>query len=306
MQAKHPCLEGWLSRAVVGIVFQLCQRRALSCWPKMERKAEAQQEPRRKRPSGLDTINMMQIRMPKADVSPMKKRLIEACSDPLNCGFNVTLHIYDLGPFSKWFVNSWNNPKETGFGAFHVGVEVLGVEWSFQAMLDCGDDHTMTGVMCHTPKSHPRHVYRESVWLGGSTLCANEICNVLARLERDWPASSYHFLSHNCTDFAEALSSCLDVPNQFPSWAHGLAKGLGKSDPAGKGVQPPWWLPSFVTGCCNSGGSCASESCAAVDSASGLAIKSARDGKTGKVTAPHLPGCGEICLASRSREGIAT
>jgi len=240
----------------------------------MERKAE---EESRREPNGHETINMMQIRMPKADVSPMKKRLVEACSSPTNSGFDVYIHIYDLGPFSKWFVNAWHNPKESGFGAFHVGVEVLGVEWSFQAMLDCGAEDTMTGVMCHTPKSHPRHVYRESVCLGASNLCANEICNVLARLERDWPARSYHFLSRNCTDFAEALSSRLDVPNTFPAWAHGLAKGLATSDNCKQGSQPPWWLPRFMTACCNTGGSCASQSCT---------TRSAEDIKAEKVAAP--------------------
>jgi hypothetical protein len=228
----------------------------------MERKAEQESPSTRETNNGIETINMMQIRMPKADVSPMRKKLQEACSTATSC-FDVYLHVYDLGPLSKWFVNSWNDPKASGLGAFHVGIEVLGVEWSFQAMIDCGDDNTMTGVMCHTPKSHPRHVYRESVWLGGSPLCANEICNVLARLEKDWPARSYHFLSHNCTDFAEALSKGLNVPNHFPSWCHGLAKGLFADTAAagvGKSDKSPWWLPSALTACCASGGSCASGS----------------------------------------------
>merc|ERR1719158_630491 len=187
----------------------------------------------------------------------MKKRLAQACSNGMHSsGFDVWLHVYDLGPVSKWFLNSWNS-RETGFGAFHCGVEVLGVEWSFQAMIDCETDE-MTGVMCHTPKSHPRHVYRESIWLGGSPLCANEICNVLARLERDWPARSYHFLTHNCTDFAETLATCLHVPHPFPSWAHGLAKGLATKDDGNK-ENSSWWLPNALGACCGSQ-SCGSES----------------------------------------------
>merc|ERR1719353_723542 len=254
----------------------------------MERKAE--QESASEANNGIETINMMQIRMPKADVSPMRKKLQEACNTSTSC-FDVYLHVYDLGPFSKWFVNSWNDPKESGFGAFHVGIEVLGVEWSFQAMIDCGDDNTMTGVMCHTPKSHPRHVYRESIWLGGSPLCANEICNVLARLERDWPARSYHFLSHNCTDFAEALCECLALPTPFPAWAHGLAKGLVKKE--GQSAKAPWWLPSGVNAVF---GSCGSNSCASEMCTSDL--------KHGKVTMPCgaslVPGCDELYLAPKN------
>merc|ERR1712070_711403 len=127
----------------------------------------------------FDPTRQMQVRMLKTEASPMKKRLQAACSMQ-SAGFDVWLHIYDLGHLSKWILNGWGS-KENGLGAFHCGVEVLGVEWSFQAMIDCETDE-MTGVMCHTPKSHPRHVYRESIWLGGSPLCANEICNVLARL----------------------------------------------------------------------------------------------------------------------------
>jgi len=184
------------------------------------------------------------------DVSPIKKKLAEACSH-VNTGFDVWLHIYDLGPLSKWMINSWSS-KQSGLGMFHCGVEVLGVEWSFQAMLDC-ETEEMTGVMCHTPKSHPRHVYRESVWLGDSPLCANEICKLLARLERDWPAMSYHFLRHNCTDFAEALSSALNVPTPYPSWTHGIAKGLLGSDKENRENTPdasPWWLPNALAAAC--------------------------------------------------------
>merc|ERR1711966_174975 len=83
-----------------------------------------------------------------------------------------------------------------------------------------------------------------------------QICNVLARLEREWTARSYHFLTHNCTDFAEALSKSLDLPIPFPSWAHGLAKGIAKKD--GSTASAPWWIPSPLVGCCAN--SCASQS----------------------------------------------
>jgi hypothetical protein len=253
----------------------------------MEKKAESGS---RNRSGSVDAINMMQIRMLKADASPMKKRLVQACSHGMNSArFDVWVHIYDLGPMSKWLINTWNT-RESGLGAFHCGVEVLGVEWSFQAMIDCETDE-MTGVMCHTPKSHPRHVYRESIWLGGSPLCANEICNVLARLERDWPARSYHFLSHNCTDFAEALCECLALPTPFPAWAHGLAKGLVKKE--GQSAKAPWWLPSGVNAVL---GSCGSNSCASEMCTSDL--------KHGKVTMPCgaslVPGCDELYLAPKN------
>lgn len=290
------CLQGVSEAAKLGaasglsllhhtvVVFSFSLPRALPCFPRtatvMETKAQRESRPHEMN-SGIDTINTMQIRMLKADASPMKKRLAEACSNGMRCsGFDVWLHIYDLGPLSKWFLNNWN-AREGGFGAFHCGIEVLGVEWSFQAMIDCETDE-MTGVMCHTPKSHPRHVYRESICLGGSPLCANEICNVLARLERDWPARSYHFLTHNCTDFAEALAQSLNVPTPFPRWAHGLAKGFSK----GAGAKAAWWLPSAFAGCA----SCASECC-----------RSEADSKVRMpCSASVMPGCNELILAPKT------
>merc|ERR1719454_1688277 len=111
--------------------------------------------------------------------------------------------------------------------------------------------------MCHMPKTNPLHVYRESIWLGFSPLSANEIWNVLAKLGKDWPAGSYHFLTHNCTDFAETLAVSLDVPHSFPSWAHGLAKGIAKKD---DGNRPNiGWLQPLLGGCCGSQ-SCAHDS----------------------------------------------
>lgn len=164
-------------------------------------------------------------------------------------GFDVVLHVYDIGPLSKWILNSWSG-HENGLGVFHCGVEVLGIEWSFQAMMDCDESDDMTGVVCHKPKSHPRHVYRESVCLGTSPLTATEICNILSGLERDWQARTYHFLYHNCTDFAEALAIGLGAPDPFPNWAHGMAKGgLAK-------IPIPTKNQGLIPLCCGSWTSC--------------------------------------------------
>jgi hypothetical protein len=202
----------------------------------------------RSRMAPADPPLNMNVRMLKADASPTKRKLTEACGSHSK-GYDVWLHVYDLGHITKWLLNNWS-PRETQLGAFHCGVEVLGVEWSFQAMVDC-EAEDMTGVMCHTPKQHPRHVYRESVWLGSSPLGANEICNVLAKLEKSWPARSYHFLNHNCTDFAEALSNSLAV-QPFPTWTHGIAKGLLKGVAATEPSDRPWWFFGMNPGSCAS------------------------------------------------------
>lgn len=144
-------------------------------------------------------------------------------------GIAVMLHIYDLGPVAKWTLNG--NAQNTGIGVFHCGVELLGIEFSFQAIFNSHEHSEVTGIVCHTPRSHPRHVYRESIPLGASSLCLAEIESLMAQLKKAWPASSYHFLNRNCIDFAETFTAGLGVPEPFPKWAHGLAKGLLQRTP---------------------------------------------------------------------------
>merc|ERR1712107_335475 len=48
---------------------------------------------------------------------------------------------------------------------------------------------------------------------------------LLADFGENWPASAYHFLYNNCTDFAAAFVAALQVPYEFPEWVHGVAKG---------------------------------------------------------------------------------
>lgn len=139
-------------------------------------------------------------------------------------GYPVWLHVYDLGPVTKWALNSW-----TLEGAFHVGIEVLGVEFSFQAVASCTkEDDKTSGLTWHHPKAHPRHVYRESIWMGSSTLSIPEIGRLLEGLEKIWLARDYHCLRNNCTDFASTLTQGLKVPQPFPAWVHGIAKGFLK------------------------------------------------------------------------------
>lgn len=167
--------------------------------------------------------------------------------------FPVWLHVYDLGPISKLLINSWalNSRDSSCLGIFHVGIEVLNVEFSFQAMADCGEDDNITGLTWHNPKSHPRHVYRESVCLGNSALDVKQVGNLLEKLEKEWTARSYHCLKQNCVDFAEHFATCLGAPLAFPKWAHGLAKNLASRD-----MVPPEpavrFLPCSWGSCSNS------------------------------------------------------
>jgi len=193
---------------------------------------------------------------PKPSASPIRTRRP-------GTPFPVWLHVYDLGPISKLLINSWalTSRDSSCLGIFHVGIEVLNVEFSFQAMADCGEDDNITGLTWHNPKSHPRHVYRESVCMGNSALDVKQVGNLLEKLEKEWMARIYHCLTKNCVDFAEHFATCLGAPLPFPKWAHGLAKNLASRD-----LVPPEpaarYLPCSWGSCSNSQsvGSCSSQS----------------------------------------------
>lgn len=137
----------------------------------------------------------------------------------------MLVHVYDLGPLTKWTLNCWAT-DESHIGAFHCGVEVMGLEFSFQAVPGSKEGADVSGLTWHEPKSHPRHIYRESISLGLSPLGAFEISELLEGLERRWLARSYNCFSCNCTDFAAILVAGLKVPEPFPAWIHGIAKRL--------------------------------------------------------------------------------
>mmetsp|Transcript_93776 Transcript_93776/g.146423 ORF Transcript_93776/g.146423 Transcript_93776/m.146423 type:complete len:258 (-) Transcript_93776:7-780(-) len=147
-------------------------------------------------------------------------------------GIDVWLHIYDLGHFSKWLLNIWASKEDApAVGAFHVGIEVCGVELSYEALIDDGSDPDRSGVWAHEPKRNPGYVYRESLCLGPTRLDLRDIQEIVSGLSKAWMARSYHYVSHNCVDFAEACVLALQAPMPFPQWVHGVAKGILKHTP---------------------------------------------------------------------------
>jgi len=198
--------------------------------------------------------------MPSASKSKLEK---SAGAEVGTDGFPVWLHVYDLGVLSKWMLNTW--AKLGNNGAFHCGIEVINVEWCFQALTNCEDDDARTGVACHRAREHPRHMYRESVWLGKTPLSASEIRQLLLELEKSWLASSYHFVQRNCVDFAENLHRQLRVPQPFPPWVRGCSKGLLQHTPFA--YQDAKLSPWFAS-CSSSEGEVLS--CASLESAGAL------------------------------------
>jgi hypothetical protein len=173
-------------------------------------------------------------------------------------GFEVWIHIYDLGPWSKWVLNKWvMRTAGPTVGAFHVGVEVCGVELAYQALMGESD---RTGVWAHEPRRNPAHVYRESVFLGRTPMALAEIQELVSDMSCHWLAKSYHYVNKNCVDFAEEFVTRLRTPLTFPRWTHGLAKGFLLHTPLASVESKllPKWCGSCTS--CESG-SCESQPC---------------------------------------------
>merc|ERR1719410_289265 len=133
----------------------------------------------------------------------------------------VWLHVYDLNPLTRHL--NGLILRDANLGAFHCGVEVLGVEWSFQGFHGAWDDPTISGVVWNGPRLHPAFPYRESVALGHTPLGPEAISKVLDQLRREWSASSYHLVSHNCLGFAEEFANAPGVSKILPMWVRGAS-----------------------------------------------------------------------------------
>lgn len=173
-------------------------------------------------------------------------------------GNDVWIHIYDLGPWSKWMLNSWVGKPTDGSagvptaGAFHAGIEVCGIEIAYQASRDENSgDVSKSGVWAHEPTKNPSHVYRESQCLGRSPMCVREIQQLVNEMTVLWLAKSYHYVNNNCVDFAEAFAKGLRTPQPFPMWVHGLAKGFLQHTPLSS-IEAKFMPKSCGSGSCAS------------------------------------------------------
>jgi len=148
----------------------------------------------------------------------------------------VTLNVYDLG--TSGAVRALNRVlRDFGSGAFHCGVEVLGHEWSYG---HCG-------IVSSPPRDCMGHNFSEAVTMGMTNLALKDICKMVRMLEKDWSASKYDIMTHNCCHFGNQL--CLDLGvGSVPSWVMRLANtGSSVSSMAGlmtAGLRPCCCVPS--------------------------------------------------------------
>lgn len=138
-------------------------------------------------------------------------------------GLPVRLHIYDASRqdgiqlFNRVFAHESAPMKFCGI--FHAGVEVNGLEWSF----DYQPREYVPGVSCVLPRMHQQHTYRETIVLQHSRLSAVAISNVISQMLEEYPGHDYDLLRRNCCHFADDLCQRLGVGG-IPPWVHRLAR----------------------------------------------------------------------------------
>lgn len=138
-------------------------------------------------------------------------------------GLQVRLHIYDclrsepLRALNNVFSYETSSLKLGGI--FHAGVEVGGLEWSF----DYQSDHSKPSVSCSLPKTLTQHRYRQTILLGRTELSEDHVADVISQLALEFPASEYDALHKNCYIFADELVSRLGL-GAIPAWVHRFAR----------------------------------------------------------------------------------
>lgn len=140
-------------------------------------------------------------------------------------GTDVALSVYVLSGASV--LNKVTELAGIG-GAYHVGVEIFCLEWSF------GWSPHGTGVHNVYAGCSEGGTFKERVLLGQTPCSPSEVIAILAELREAWPGTSYHLLRRNCAHFSMELVSRLKV-RQFPDWVNSLASLID-------------WLTAWVDG----------------------------------------------------------
>jgi len=126
-------------------------------------------------------------------------------------GTPVLLNVYDLTPVNDYLY--W-----LGFGVFHSGIEVHGMEYGFGA-----HDFSSSGVFEVESKCCPGFVYRKTVWLGTTELSREEFRSFIETLAGKYHGNTYHLISKNCNHFTDDVCKNL-TGKPIPGWVNRLAR----------------------------------------------------------------------------------
>jgi hypothetical protein len=157
----------------------------------------------------------------------------------------VKLHVYDLladdtqldvwgchFPLGQVF-NAFNSSLHSiGTGAYHVGLEINGVEYAYGANSTRGS----TGIFTCMPKSSPGYQFRTTIDFGNRVVMkySNDAGNkneeavdgreIVQKMATEYLGTDYDLLRKNCCTFAYDVCIRLGISEkEIPSWFHNLA-----------------------------------------------------------------------------------
>nr|XP_043628462.1 deSI-like protein At4g17486 isoform X1 [Erigeron canadensis] len=133
------------------------------------------------------------------------------CNNNNNMDTQVMLNVYDLTPVNSYSI--W-----LGFGIFHSGIQVYGMEYGFGA-----HDFPISGVFEVEPKSCPGFVYRCSIPLGHVSQSPTEFREFIETVASEYHGDTYHLISKNCNHFTDDISQRL-TGKKIPGWVNRLAR----------------------------------------------------------------------------------
>jgi hypothetical protein len=118
------------------------------------------------------------------------------------------------------------NPSLPGFGIWHTGVEINGVEYNFGKR-----ESSLSGISAIKPRSAQGMKYKETVEIGRTKLSSREIRDLISEMGKTYVGSSYHVTGRNCNHFSEEFSQRV-CGQSLPGWVNRAAKaahtvGLG-------------------------------------------------------------------------------
>lgn len=108
-------------------------------------------------------------------------------------------------------------------GAFHVGVQVYGSEWTYGVY----------GLCREVPRTETAHVYACSIYMGRTQLNVDDFAGLLLGLVKSWCGADYELFSNNCCSFANVLCEELGV-GLLPSWVDRVPRLLHGGREAGR------------------------------------------------------------------------
>ena len=158
--------------------------------------------------------------------------------------YTVLIHVYRLlSDDGTSLVRQMATEAESaGFGVFHTGVEIDGVEYSYgrverqhDANMRVVNAH-VSGVWTQRPKVLPPSFqgaqHKETVTAGVVTMTPIALRSLIARVAHEWRGTDYDAMRHNCNHFSAALCCELGV-DPPPEYVNRLANaGAGVADVA--------------------------------------------------------------------------